>query len=296
MSIANLLRLFAVAALWGASFLFMRPPAQALGLVWLCQMRLLLAAVFLAAVALMAKKPLEWRRNWKSYLVLGVFKSAVPFLLFAYASESAPPSLLSVLNATSPLFGALLGALWLKKPLNGKGWFGVVLGVIGVAIVAGFGKDALSEKALLAVAAGLAASALYGWAATYCEQDDTAHGFANAHGSMWAGALVLLPAMPFAVPHHPPDATVIGSVAALGVLCTGLAYIFYFRMIDQEGAESALCVTFLVPVFGVLWSWLFLHEPVTWNMWLGTACILASLVLVTGLSFRSLARHKAPAG
>lgn len=295
MSIASLLRMLAVAALWGASFLFMRPPAQALGLAWLCQVRLLLAAVFLAVVAVMAKKPLDWRRNWKHYLVLGVFNSALPFVLFAYASQTAPPSLLSVLNATSPLFGALVAAVWLKKPLSAKGWFGIALGVAGVAIVAGFGKDALSEKALLAVAAGLAASALYGWAATYCEKDDTAHGFANAHGSMWAGALVLLPVLPFTVPHQAPDWTVIGCVAALGVLCTGLAYIFYFRMIDREGAESALCVTFLVPVFGVLWSWMFLHEPVGWNMWLGAACVLASLVLITGLSFRSLAR-KARAG
>jgi len=295
MSTANLLRMLAVAALWGASFLFMRPPAQSLGLVWLCEIRLLLAAVFLLVVAMMRSKPLDWRKNWKHFTVLGIFNSAIPFLLFAYASEVAPASLLSVLNATSPIFGALIAAVWLKKPLDQKGWMGIALGVIGVGIVAGFGKDALTQKALLAVAAGLVASALYGWAATYCEKDESTHGFANAHGSMWAGSLFLLPVLPFSLPGHTPDLTVIGCVAALGVACTGLAYIFYFRMIDQEGAEPALCVTFLVPVFGVLWSWLFLHESIGWNMWLGTACVLASLVLITGISLRSLARRKAEA-
>jgi drug/metabolite transporter (DMT)-like permease len=285
MNTANLLRLVTLAAIWGGSFLFMRISAPVLGPAVLIELRVLLAALFLLAVAFVLGKraaPLNLREHWKHYLILGFFNSALPFLLFAFAARTLSASVLSVLNATAPMWGAIIGAIWTRQPVKARTALGLVLGTVGVALLVGF--DTVSDRpgAGVALVAALAAALCYSIASLYARSAKAVAPFANAHGSMWSSALLVLPALAFFPPTGQPTVAVAGSVVALGVLCSGIAYLLYFRLIDEIGPTSALTVTFLNPVFGILWGALFLGEVVGWYTIAGSAIVLAGTALVTG--------------
>jgi len=295
MTPASLARLLALSAIWGASFLFMRMGAPVLGPTLLIFCRVLSAALFLAVVGAAMRKPLEPRRHALHYLVLGLFNSALPFLLFAFAAKTLSASLLSILNATAPIWGAVIGAVWTRTAIAPKALVGLALGVAGVALLVGFDPESLRPGAPLAIGLGLAATFSYGIATNYAKSAKKVDAFANAHGSMWAATLLIAPAVPFAPATSSPTLAIGLAVLALGVLCSGIAYLLYFRLVADLGAASALTVTFLIPVFGVLWGHLFLGESVGWNTWLGAAIVLVGTALVTGFSAGALFRRSAPA-
>jgi drug/metabolite transporter (DMT)-like permease len=282
MNTANFLRLLLLAAIWGGSFLFMRIGAPVLGPAVLIEYRVLFAALFLAAVGLVLKKRLDLRANWKHYLMLGFFNSALPFLLFAYGARTLTASVLSVLNATAPMWGALIGALWARQPITIRSALGLVLGTAGVALLVGFDDVARLPGAGLAIAAALAAALCYSIASLYAKSSKSVEPFANAHGTMWAATLFVLPALPFFPSPATPTPGAWAAVLALGVVCSGIAYLIYFRLIDEVGPTSALTVTFLNPVFGILWGALFLGEAVGWHTLAGAATVLVGTALVTG--------------
>ena len=295
MTIASLVRLLALSAIWGASFLFMRMGAPVLGPTLLIGCRVLFAAVFLAIVGAALRKPLDARRNALHYLVLGLFNSALPFLLFAFAARTLSASLLSILNATAPIWGAVIGAAWTRTALPAKSLLGLALGVGGVALLVDFDPSTLRDGAPFAIALALAASFSYGIATNYAKSARKVEPFANAHGSMWAATLLIAPAVPFAPPAATPTLAVALAVLALGVVCSGIAYLLYFRLVADLGAASALTVTFLVPVFGVLWGHVALGEPVGWNTAVGALVVIAGTALVTGFSAKALFRRPAAA-
>ncbi|MES2296974.1 MAG: DMT family transporter [Pseudomonadota bacterium] len=282
MSTANLLRLITLAAIWGGSFLFMRIGAPVLGPAILIAGRLGCAALFLAVVGLWLRKRLDWRANWKHFLVLGFFNSALPFLLFAFAARTLSASVLSVLNATAPIWGALASAAWARQRVPARTLAGLVLGMAGVALLVGFDKVSALPGAGIAIAAGLLAAVNYGIASTYARYAKPVEPFANAHGSMWAAFVLVLPALPFFAQPAPATVGVVLAVLALGVLCSGVAYLLYFRLVRDVGPASALTVTFLNPVFGILWGTLFLHEVVGWYTVAGSAIVIVGTALVTG--------------
>jgi drug/metabolite transporter (DMT)-like permease len=282
MNTANLLRLFALAAIWGGSFLFMRISAPVLGPAVLIEYRVLFAAVFLFVVGLVLRKRLGLREHWKHYLILGFFNSALPFVLFAFAARTLSASVLSVLNATAPLWGALLGAAWSHQRIGARTALGLVCGTAGVALLVGFDKVSAQPGAGVALAAALFAAFSYSVASLYAKSAKTVEPFANAHGSMWAAALLVVPALPFFPQTGEPTLGIMGAVLALGVLCSGIAYLLYFRLIAEVGTTSALTVTFLNPVFGILWGALFLGEVVGWYTVAGSAIVLVGTALVTG--------------
>jgi drug/metabolite transporter (DMT)-like permease len=286
MNTANLLRLFLLAAIWGGSFLFMRISAPTLGPAVLIEFRVLFAALFLAFVGAVLKKRLGLRAHWKHYFILGFFNSAFPFLLFAFAARTLPASVLAVLNATAPMWGALLGAAWGRQAIPARTVLGLVLGTAGVALLVGFDHATSRPGAAIAVAAALLASLSYSVASLYARTAQSVEPFANAHGTMWTSALMVLPVLPLFPPAGAPTLGIAGAVLALGVLCSGIAYILYFRLIEQVGTTSALTVTFLSPVFGILWGALFLGETVGWTTIAGSAIVLAGTALVTGFAPR----------
>jgi len=289
MNTANLIRLVTLAAIWGGSFLFMRISAPVLGPAVLIEWRVLLAALFLMLVGLVLRRraaPLNLRENWKHFLVLGFFNSALPFLLFAFSARTLSASVMSVVNATAPMWGAIIGAVWGRQPIKARTALGLVLGTVGVALLAGFDKVSAKPGAGIALVATLAAACSYGIATTYARSARSVAPFANAHGSMWAAALLVLPALPFFPQPGQPTLTVAASVVALGVLCSGIAYLLYFRLIEEIGPTSALTVTFLNPVFGILWGSLFLGEVVGWYTVAGAAIVLVGTALVTGFTPR----------
>ncbi|TVO77852.1 DMT family transporter [Sedimenticola selenatireducens] len=292
MSAASLSRLLLLSAIWGGSFLFMRIGAPVLGPVMLIVFRVGLAALFLLAVALFLKKSMALKAHWKHYLVLGLFNSALPFLLFAYAAQTLSASLLSILNATAPIWGAIIGALWTRTLLSGKAVMGLLSGVVGVMLLVGFDRLSLLPGADIAIVAALGASFCYGITSVYTRSIPSIGPFANAHGSMWAATLIILPLVPFFPVNQAPSGGVVLSVVALGVLCSGIAYLLYFRLIADIGSTSALTVTFLVPLFGVLFGTLFLDEVVGWYTLVGAFLVIVGTALVTGFSPRVLFREK----
>jgi drug/metabolite transporter (DMT)-like permease len=285
MTLIGFARLLLLATLWGGSFLFMRMTASVVGPAWLILARVGLAAIFLWLVAIWFKKGLQASQYWRHYLVLGFFNSALPFLLFAYAAQTISASLLSILNATAPMWAAIIAAVWLKSELSMTKWVGMGIGLVGVAVLAGIESMTLPTGGMWAIAAGLVATLSYGIASNYTKVAPNVESFSNAHGSMWAATLVMIPMalatpMPAEVPMVPTGLAVLG----LGIVCSGVAYLIYFRLIADFGGVSALTVTFLIPVFGTLWGAWLLDEPVTWTTVGGGLLVLLGTALVTGFS------------
>jgi drug/metabolite transporter (DMT)-like permease len=274
-----------LAAIWGASFLFMRIAVPQFGPVLLMALRVLLAAMLLAGMAVWLRQALRVREHGRHYLILGVLNSALPFVLFGYAAQTLSASLLSILNATAPLFGAVIGALWLRQRPGLKVGAGLLLGIAGVATLVGFGPTAAKPGSGLAVLAAMGAAASYGVASVYLKRFSAGlSSFAVAHGSMWAASFVLIPWVAAFPPTQAPDAPAWSAVAALGLVCTGMAYLMYFRLVQDAGPTRALTVTFLIPVFGVLWGHLLLGEAVGWNTLSGAVVVLLGTAMATGFS------------
>lgn len=274
---ADIARLVVLAAIWGASFIFMRLAAPALGPVLMADLRLLIAGLALAAWLLATGYDMQWRRYWKQYAVLGVVNSGVPFVMYAFAALHLPASLSAVLNATAPLFGALFGALWLGERLGLLRIAGLAAGIAGVALVSQPGGLQPAPFFGWAIAACLLACACYGVTGVLIRKlAPQAKPTGIAVGSQLAAGVALLPAVPFALPGTPPGAVAILSVLVLALLCSALAYVLYFRLIADIGATRALTVTYLIPVFGILWGALFLGES------LPAAALAGGVLIVTG--------------
>ncbi len=275
MPLSDLARLVTLAALWGGSFAFIRVAVPAVGPLWLAECRVFFAFVMLLALALARGGVPAWRERWRDFLVIGIVNSALPFALFCFAGQYVAASTAAILNATSPFFGALAAAIWLKDPLPATKIAGMSLGLVGVVLLVGWRPEPLTGLALVAVFACLAASLCYGLASVYAKARMTGvPSFSTALYSQFAAAAVLAPALPFAPMRGPITATVAASVVALAVGSTAIAYLLYFKLIANIGPARALSVTFLIPLFGVLWGYLFLGEPLTINMLMGGSMIL----------------------
>jgi drug/metabolite transporter (DMT)-like permease len=277
-----------LAAVWGASFLFMRLGAGEFGAIPLSWLRVAGAARVLLPLLRGRGETAALRAHWKPVFVVGVMNSALPFVLFSYALLSITASLSSIFNAASPLFGALIAWLWLKDRLSAPRIAGLFIGFAGVLGLAGdeagVSGNADATSGALAVLACLLASLLYGWSVNFTRRYLTGvPSMAVAAGSQLAAALVLLVPALWLWPAATPGAAAWANVAGLAVLCTGLAYILYFRLIAHAGPGYAIAVTYLIPAFAVLWGGLFLGERPTAVMLAGCAVILLGTALATGL-------------
>ena len=281
----NILSLFTLAALWGGSFLFVRIAANPLGPAVLIEARVAFAAVTLLVVSFFLKKSLRFMSNLKHFLTLGLFNSALPFLLFAYSAQVLNVSTLAILNSTAPIWGAIIGAVWTRTWLTKEVVFGLVLGMIGVGVLVG-------DEAIIPMIAALMGVFSYGIATNYAKNAPSVEPFNNAHGSMWASVILVLPLVPFIPVRETISSDIIFSVFALGAVCTGLAYLLYFRLIQDLGASSALSVTFLTPAFGILWGYLFLGETVGMNAIIGTILVVAGTMFVTGFSSKFISKKR----
>ena len=284
MTAVSFFRLLCLAAIWGGSFLFMRVAANTFGPAYLIEFRVTFAAVALLLIAVYLKKKLTLTAHTKHFFIIGLFNSAVPFLLFAYAAQTLNASTLAILNSTAPIWGALVGFAWYRSPLTAKPVLGMLIGIGGVAVLVGLDTSTIGEEAMLPIAASLMASFSYGIATNHTKNAPQVPAFDNAHGSMWAAVIWVLPLLPFLPMRAEPSHFEWSSVVTLGVVCTGFAYLLYFRLVSDIGPASALTVTFLVPVFGILWGYLVLDEPVGSNTIIGTILVLSGTMLVTGFS------------
>ncbi len=227
-------------------------------------------------------------RPLREWLVLGAVNAALPFVLIAAAELTIPASLAAIINATAPLFSAVIAVAFLGTSLTARQALGLALGIAGVALVVGLAPVPGTLTTVLAVAASLGAAAAYGAGAHLVKlRFGGVAPMTLAIGQQVAAAAVALPFLAAVPPRHAPGAGPVAAVLVLGVVCTGLAYLLYFRLIEELGAMPALTVTYLVPVFGVLWGALFRDEHVTPGMVAGAAVVLAGVLLVTGTGGRA---------
>lgn len=291
---AHLAQLLVLAALWGASFLFIRVGVLELGVAPLMALRVAIGALFLIAMmvargdarasfATLAGKALP-------LFIVGLLNSAVPFCLFAFAELSLSAGTTSVINATTPLWGALVAYLWLGDRLTPLRVLGMAIGFAGVVtlvwnqIATPGGALAPSPVATaMAAAAAMAAALLYGIAANYTKRN--LHGvdaLVIATGSMIGSTVALVPFAIVTWPAGHVSTGAWGAVLGLGVACTGVAYFVYFHLLNVAGPARAMTVTFVIPVFGILWGALFLDEHVSMAMLEGCAIVLVGTALATG--------------
>jgi drug/metabolite transporter (DMT)-like permease len=284
----DLLDLVLLAALWGGSFLFVRAAVPYFGPFALIELRVGIAALVLLPLLAMRGKFGELRRNAAAIAVVGLTNSALPFTLFAYASLTMTAGFAAILNATAPLFGAMVAHTWLKDRLTRVQGLGLLIGFSGVLLLV-WGRTAFAGGGSgWAVAAALCATLAYGIAANYTKRTLTGVGSLSiATGSQCAAALALLPLAMWAWPAVTPPLRTWLEVVLLGVASTAVAYLLYFRLIANVGPTRAVSVTFLVPVFGMLWGALYLGEVVTLSMLLGCGVILLGTALTLGLLRRT---------
>jgi drug/metabolite transporter (DMT)-like permease len=285
--------LLALAALWGASFLFMRVSVPAFGPIVLADLRVAVAGgALLAYAAAIGARP-ALRARWRDYLLLGTVNAALPFALLSAAQLEIEASLAAVLNAMAPLCGALVAAVWLGHRIAHAAKAGLVLGVAGVALVVGLSPFTLDLPFILAVLACLGAAFAYGIGANVVRvRFGGEPPLSIAIGQQLAAAVVLLPLLPVMPLRHAPDATDVACLLALALASTSVAYLLYFRLLAELGATGGMTVIFVVPVFGVLWGALFLDEAIHLATVAGGAVILLSVWLIT----RSPAPAPVPAG
>lgn len=286
LEIAELLLL---AALWGGSFLFMQIAAPVLGPVWLIEFRVLLAGLALLPILVRFNLWHEVRRHWISLFIVDCINSAIPFSLLAFASVSLSAGFTSILNATAPLFGTVVAFVWLRERLTITQLIGFVLGFIGVIILIGWKSVSATPTFVMAASAGLIAALTYAIAAPYIKQKLTGvPSLAVTVGSQLGAAVLLLPALPFTVPQQPITEGIVIAVLGLALLSTAFAYILYFRLIQNIGATKALTVTYLIPLFAMLWGALFLNEAITVSIILGCGLILLGTAIANSLFMRTL--------
>lgn len=269
------LELCVLGAIWGASFLFMRVAANDFGPIALVEVRLALGSI--------ALMPLLWRARrqfplslWPKLALIGAINSALPFLLFAWAAQRAPAGVGAITNAMTVLFTALVGFLFFGEKIGTRRAVALVAGFAGVVVLAS--SKVAGASIGWAVAAGATASFLYGIGINLVRRHLTGlPPAAVASATLGSAALLTLP---FAIATWPQAEIPMKSwvsAALLGILCTGLAFVLYYRLIARIGAARASTVTYLIPLFGVAWAWLLLDEPLTLKMGIAGALILGSV-------------------
>ena len=286
------IELLLLAAIWGASFMFMRVGSPEFGPIVFATLRTSIAAIFLIICLVLFKETNALKGRWRDIFVVGALNTAIPFTLFSFATLTLTAGTASVLNATAPMFSAIVAYIWLKDKLSLSAMFGLVIGFFGVYLLVSdnlhfdieFTYKSLENNTLLPTLAAMLAALCYGISANYTKKNlSTIKPLALAAGSQIAATAMLLPLSLFFIPETLPSSNAIWSVLLIGVICTGVAYILFFRLIAQLGPAKAISVTYLIPAFGILWGALFLGETISLMMLLGGGIILLGVALTTGV-------------
>jgi drug/metabolite transporter (DMT)-like permease len=295
--------LLSLAAIWGASYLFIKVAVEDIEPTPMMSFRALVAGVMLLAyllVVLGARPALgALRTHWRPSLVLGAINAALPFWLVAWGEQYIDSSVAGIAQATVPLFSFLVATRFLPHEHVGPARIaGVAMGFLGVAVLAGFDPRG-GWWAVAGVLAVVVSSLSYASAGAYGQlRVATVPGPVLATGSMLAGGLILLPFAMFELPSERPDAEAIGSLLALTVLGTAFAQLVLFRILRLYGARRFSLVTYLMPAFAIVYGAILLDEPLTAAALGGFALILTGVALASGARFargRTAAARSEPA-
>nr|WP_209311761.1 DMT family transporter [Pseudomonas brassicacearum] len=282
------MRLLSLAAIWGASFLFMRIIAPVIGTIPTAFFRVSIAFVGLLVILALMRVDWNFRGKLKVVMGLGLINSGIPATFYSLAAQVLPAGYSAIFNATTPLMGVLIGGLFFSEKLTPAKVSGVCLGLFGVGILTRAGPVAFDLQLLMGALACLLATTCYGFAGfltrRWLDQQGGLDSRLSALGSMFGATVFLLPLFGYSVISQPPASwggwSVWLSLLGLGLVCTALAYILYFRLLSSIGPVKSMTVTFLIPPFGVLWGALLLDEPLGMAHLYGGVLIAAALWLV----------------
>jgi drug/metabolite transporter (DMT)-like permease len=286
MSTSNLIRLLLLALIWGTSFMLMRIASPVFGPFLTTFGRASLGALAIYLFARHRGIEFHWKKNAKTYLIIGLGNTAIPFSLFAWSALHIPSAYMATMNSLAPIFTAVFGFIMLGERLSWLRIAAFIMGLFGVAVLVGIGPVAVTPLVIAGVLAGMGASVNYGFAATYTRMyAKEIPSLATAAGSQFAAALALLPFALPSVPHAIEYGTssALLSVVILGIVCTGIAYALFFHLISTEGASKAVTVTFLIPATASVWAWLLLDEPITPGIITGILIVLMATAMSLGV-------------
>ncbi|MBK5375440.1 EamA family transporter [Pseudomonas sp. TH08] len=288
MSPVDIFRMLSLAAIWGASFLFMRIIAPVIGTVPTGFFRVSIAAAGLLVILGLMRVKWDFKGKLKTVMLLGVINSGIPATLYSVAAQVLPAGYSAIFNATTPLMGVLIGGLFFSEKLTAAKLGGVFLGLFGVGVLTRAGPVAFDMQLLMGALACLLATTCYGFAGflarRWLDQAGGLDSRLSALGSMLGATLFLLPLFAYSVATQPPASwggwSVWLSLLGLGLGCTAFAYIIYFRLLSSIGPVKSMTVTFMIPPFGVLWGALLLDEPLSMAHIYGGVLIALALWLV----------------
>ncbi|RMT98624.1 hypothetical protein ALP39_02653 [Pseudomonas marginalis pv. marginalis] len=282
------LYLLGLAAIWGASFLFMRIIAPEIGPIPTAFFRVSIAAAGLLVMLAVMRVRWDFQGKFKTVLLLGVINSGIPATMYSVAAQVLPAGYSAIFNATTPLMGVLIGGLFFSERLTPSKIAGVSLGLLGVGVLTRAGPVAFDLELLMGAVACLLATTCYGFAGflarRWLDQRGGLDSRLSALGSMLGATFFLLPLFAYSAISHPPASwggwQVWVSLLGLGLGCTAFAYVLYFRLLTAIGPVRSMTTTFLIPPFGVLWGALLLDEPLSMAHLYGGVLIAGALWLV----------------
>ncbi|RDU37070.1 EamA/RhaT family transporter [Neobacillus piezotolerans] len=284
MKLKELAVLFALAALFGSSFLFVRIASPVIGPFLTSQGRVTFAALALLAIALFFKKPVHLRKRWKQYFIIGALNSAIPFTLVSLAALHLNASILAIINAMTPFFTAIAVWVWMKERLIFSKGLGIILGLIGVVITVGWSPVEPSLEVLLASLCSLLSTVSYAFGGVFAKKTfNNCSPLSVAFGQLMGATLLLIPITLAGSQGQTINMTpvVLYSVLGVAVFSTAFGYLLYYFLIEHVGPTKTVTVTFLIPPFGMVWGAIVLHEQITDGMIAGLFIILGSLALIT---------------
>lgn len=284
LSAIQLAALFALGAIWGASYIFIRVAVEPFGPLFLMFVRVALSGMILQGYARLRRQKLNILGHWRRFIVLGFLGSALPFSLIAWAELTVTASMAAILMSTTPLFTTFVAAVGLGERLTVYKLIGAILGIIGVTVTVGGSDMAMNMEALAATIALLAATLSYAIGGVYAKRFFTGlNNLSMSTGQLLFAAIILAPFAAMDLPDHALPVDALLAALALVVLCTAFAYQLYYYLVISAGPINALTVTLLIPVFGVIFGAILLQESISPGIIVGLAIVLCSVGLVTGI-------------
>ncbi|MDA8928619.1 DMT family transporter [Gammaproteobacteria bacterium] len=266
-------------ALWGSAFMFIKVATPEYGPVALVNARLIIASLIFLPILLRKKYLPLLAPIWKHVLVLSVINNMIPFTLFSFASLGSSSNILAILNATTAFNTMVIAYFWINESVTFKQIVGLILGFIGVIILV---NPQNSEATLISSISCLVAAAFYSLSTVFIQKNSAKTNKLVLIGwSIVFSAVLMIPISYIYLPESIPSFEANISAVWLGAVSTGLGFLGYVRLIDKIGAVKTSIVAYFLPVFGILWGYIFLDEKISISVVIGCLVVLMGIFLAT---------------
>ena len=266
-------------ALWGSAFMFIKVATPEYGPVALVNARLIIASLIFLPILLRKKYLPLLAPIWKHVLILSVINNMIPFTLFSYASLGSSSNILAILNATTAFNTMVIAYFWINESVTLKQIIGLILGFIGVIILV---NPQNSAATLISSISCLFAAAFYSFSTVFIQKNSAKTNKLVLIGwSIVFSAVLMMPISYIYLPESIPSFEANISAVWLGAVSTGLGFLGYVRLIDKIGAVKTSIVAYFLPVFGILWGYIFLDEKISTSVVIGCLVVLIGIFLAT---------------